>query len=37
MKTHRKEVLVLFLGAVTIPGLVAFLMPGRMMATWLWG
>ncbi|KPP94326.1 DUF2306 domain-containing protein [Erythrobacter sp. HL-111] len=37
MKTHRKEVLVLFLGALTIPGLVAFLMPGRMMATWLWG
>ncbi|MEE4205211.1 MAG: hypothetical protein V2I39_02895 [Erythrobacter sp.] len=37
MKTHRKEVLMLFLGALTIPGLVAFLMPGRMMATWLWG
>lgn len=37
MTTHRREVLVLFLGALTIPGLVAFLMPGRMMATWLWG
>lgn len=37
MKTHRKEVLILFLGALTIPGLVAFLMPGRMMNTWLFG
>ncbi|QIQ87877.1 hypothetical protein [Erythrobacter sp.] len=37
MKTHRKEVLMLFLGALTIPGLVAFLMPGRMMHVWLFG
>jgi len=37
MKTHRKEVLILFLGALTIPGLVAFLMPGRMMQVWLFG
>ncbi|MEQ8410045.1 MAG: DUF2306 domain-containing protein [Erythrobacter sp.] len=37
IKTHRKEVLILFLGALTIPGLVAFAMPGRMMNTWLFG
>lgn len=37
MKTHRKQVLILFLGALAIPGLVAFGMPGRMMNTWLFG
>lgn len=37
MKTHRGEVLTLFFGALAIPGLVAFLLPGRLMSTWLLG
>jgi len=37
MKKHRGEILALYLGALTIPGLVAFLMPGRMMHVWLFG
>ena len=33
--THRKEILGLYLGALTIPGLVAFALPGRLMNVWL--
>ena len=31
MKTHKKEILGLYLGALTIPGIVAFALPGRLM------
>ncbi|MEP5938003.1 MAG: DUF2306 domain-containing protein [Erythrobacter sp.] len=31
MKTHKKEILSLYLGALTIPGIVAFALPGRLM------
>jgi uncharacterized membrane protein len=37
MKTHRWEVLTLYLGALMIPGLFAFALPGRLMNTWLMG
>lgn len=33
---HRKELIGFYLGALTIPGLFAFL-PGRLMGTWLFG
>lgn len=32
---HRKEILGLYLGALTIPGIVAFALPGRLMNVWL--
>ncbi|MBX7492018.1 DUF2306 domain-containing protein [Qipengyuania sp. 1NDW9] len=32
---HRKEIVGLYLGALTIPGLVAFSLPGRLMNVWL--
>ena len=31
MKTHKKEILSLYLGALTIPGILAFALPGRLM------
>ena len=31
MKTHKKEILSLYLGALAIPGIVAFALPGRLM------
>ena len=33
---HKKGLIGFYLGALTIPGLFAF-MPGRLMATWLFG
>lgn len=35
MKTHKKEILGLYLGALMIPGAVAFALPGRLMNVWL--
>lgn len=35
MKTHKKEILGLYLGALTIPGIVAFALPGRLLNVWL--
>ena len=35
MKAHKKEILGLYLGALTIPGIVAFALPGRLMNVWL--
>lgn len=35
--THKKEILGLFFGALTIPGIVAFALPGRLMNVWLFG
>ncbi|WP_249171831.1 DUF2306 domain-containing protein [Erythrobacter sp. JK5] len=32
---HRKEILGFYLGALTIPGIVAFAIPGRLMNVWL--
>lgn len=37
MKSHKKEILGLYLGALTIPGVVAFALPGRLMNVWLFG
>lgn len=37
MKVHKKEILGLYLGALTIPGIVAFALPGRLMNVWLFG
>jgi len=37
MKTHRSEILSLYLGALMIPGLVAFVWEGRLMNVWLFG
>ena len=37
MKGHKKEILGLYLGALTIPGIVAFALPGRLMNVWLFG
>ena len=37
MKGHKKEILSLYLGALTIPGIVAFALPGRLMNVWLFG
>ncbi|MEO9462168.1 MAG: DUF2306 domain-containing protein [Marinomonas sp.] len=37
MKGHKKEVLSLYLGALMIPGIVAFALPGRLMNVWLFG
>ena len=34
-RTHRNEILGLYLGALTIPGVVAFALPGRLMNVWL--
>lgn len=35
MKGHKKEILGLYLGALMIPGIVAFALPGRLMNVWL--
>ncbi|MCB2083338.1 MAG: DUF2306 domain-containing protein [Sphingomonadaceae bacterium] len=35
--THRKQILSLFFGALTIPGIVAFALPGRLMNVWIFG
>ena len=35
MKAHKKEILGLYLGALTIPGIVAFALPGRLLNVWL--
>ena len=35
MASHKKEILGLYLGALTIPGIVAFALPGRLMNVWL--
>ncbi|MEM1195927.1 MAG: DUF2306 domain-containing protein [Pseudomonadota bacterium] len=35
MQGHRSEVLSLYLGALTIPGVVSLLLPGRLMNVWL--
>ena len=37
IKTHRKEIVGLFLGALLIPGVVAFALPGRLMNVILFG
>lgn len=37
IKGHKKEILGLYLGALTIPGVVAFALPGRLMNVWLFG
>jgi uncharacterized membrane protein len=37
MKGHRWEIVTLYFGALMIPGLVALLVPGRMLNTWLLG
>ena len=34
---HRKEIIGLYLGALMIPGTVAFLLPGRLMNVWTFG
>jgi uncharacterized membrane protein len=34
---HKKEIISLYLGALTIPGIVAFALPGRLMNVWLMG
>ena len=35
MQGHRSEVLSLYLGALTIPGIVSMAMPGRLLNVWL--
>lgn len=37
MKGHKKEILSLYLGALMIPGIFAFALPGRLMNVWLLG
>ncbi|MEO1729423.1 MAG: DUF2306 domain-containing protein [Pseudomonadota bacterium] len=37
MQGHRSEVLTLYLGALTIPGIVSMAMPGRLLNVWLFG
>jgi uncharacterized membrane protein len=37
MKGHRQEVLTLYLGALTIPGIFALALPGRLLNVWLLG
>lgn len=37
MPTHRKEIVGLYLGALMIPGIFAFLVPGRLMNVWTFG
>lgn len=37
MKGHKKEILSLYLGALMIPGIVSFAIPGRLMNVWLFG
>lgn len=37
MVGHEKEIVGLYLGALMIPGIVAFALPGRLMNTWLLG
>ena len=37
INTHRKEIVGLFLGALMIPGVVAFALPGRLMNVILFG
>ncbi|MGB3807049.1 MAG: DUF2306 domain-containing protein [Erythrobacter sp.] len=37
MKGHRKEILSLYLGALTIPGIASMAIPGRLMNVWLLG
>ncbi|WP_299194438.1 hypothetical protein [uncultured Erythrobacter sp.] len=37
MKTHRKEIVGLYLGALMIPGIVAFALPGRLMNVMMFG
>ncbi|MBV7258196.1 DUF2306 domain-containing protein [Erythrobacter sp. WH158] len=37
MKGHKKEILSLYLGALMIPGVVSFALPGRLMNVWLFG
>ena len=37
MKKHKQEILGLFFGALLIPGLVAFLLPGRLMNVMIFG
>ncbi len=34
---HKKEIVGLYLGALMIPGIVAFALPGRLMNVWLFG
>ena len=34
---HRKQIIGMYLGALMIPGLVAFLLPGRLMNVWTFG
>ncbi len=35
IKGHKNEILGLYLGALTIPGIVAFALPGRLLNVWL--
>lgn len=37
MKTHKKEILGLYLGALMIPGMASMALPGRLMHVWLFG
>ncbi|MFU7527502.1 DUF2306 domain-containing protein [Qipengyuania sp. ASV99] len=37
MKTHKNEILSLYLGALMIPGVVSMAFPGRLMNVWLFG
>ncbi|WP_284126518.1 DUF2306 domain-containing protein [Parerythrobacter aestuarii] len=37
MATHRKEIVGLYLGALVVPGLFAFFLPGRLMNVWTFG
>ena len=37
MKTHKGEILSLYLGALMIPGVVSIIWPGRLMNVWLLG
>ncbi|MEO0463060.1 MAG: DUF2306 domain-containing protein [Pseudomonadota bacterium] len=37
MKGHRYEVISLYLGALMIPGIFSFAIPGRLMNVWLFG
>lgn len=36
-KTHKREIVGLYLGALMIPGAVAFLLPGRLFNVWAFG
>ena len=37
MQEHKKQIIGLYLGALMIPGIVAFALPGRLMNVWLMG